>query len=421
MQILYNKYKNILKLNKDIINKYTDLFKRSDADYNIYIDKNIFTTRESYNKVLHDMNKISYNILIKVRDIISTYPECFCPINNISEKNLQDLLININKLYEETPSSMIPDLKIIKNFIGISFNDKYYFTENSTPISKENTHNIYIANKNTKPQSQVHFQSNNEDFIKQGKVPSQRCDVIIKIGKNNNEQLRRKLINLKECNNKSIYYSFNETITFLISNNISNFNLHRLKINTILYYKTLDDKLGFFKCPSELIDISISNFDDWKIQDEDLTKDIKKYNYNNEYPFYSYSLNGFLHDLIQILNEHEFPWDIFKYDKRIGRLIFLLFIYIITNFKDKDIFNTISNDFNSIKINTNNRIDYEKYKNDEIIKYIFDYLLSIRDKIVNDKTDNKESLKTKFNNFITRLEEINEFKHEPDLKIDTNE
>ena len=432
MQILYNKYKNILKLNKDIINKYTDLFRRSDADYNIYIDKNIFTTRESYNKVLHDMNKISYNILIKVRDIISTYPECFCPINNISEKNLQDILININKLFKETPSNKIPDLQIIENFIGISFNDKYYFTESSTPTSKENTHQINIANKNTKPRSQVHFQSNTEDFIKQGKVPSQKHDFIIKIGKNNNEQLRRKLINLKQINNKSIYYSFNETNSFVANNNkLSIFYLHRLKINTTLYYKTKDNKLGFFNCPSELIDISIANFDDWKIQNVDFTKYFKKYNYNNKVLFYSYTIYGILLDLINVLSEAPFPWYTFKYEKRIVRIIIFLFFYIINNFKDVlNIINTLSFDFNSIKLVTDNNIvdtdnniviDYNKYKDDKLIKHLFDFLLNTRNKIVNDKTDNKESLKIEFDNFINKLLEITFFSQEPDFKNDTNE
>ena len=416
MKILYNKYKNATKINQDIFNSYKNMFKRGDADYSIYIDKTYFSTELLYNQVLCDMNKISYNILMKVQDTFSKYLECFCPINNISNAGLKNLLQIINnKLKISIDTNMLPDLKIIKEFMGISINNKEYFKEKSVPINIIDTH-IFKDKKN--------FDDNkNKQFLQTGKVSSQLHNFIIKIGeymKDNEKRFTSHYCKLEKCNSNSIYYTFNETPKSVFNKKISDFNLHRLQINTILYYKTHDNKYGFFNCPSELVDVSISGFNEWKITNLNFKDTIKKYNYKNKYVFYSLSIYGFIEDIIfQLEEKSRFPWERKKYEKKIQRLIFFLVIYINKNIiNNPNIFLNISQDFESLsfKTNNNNNIKYDKYNNHEIIIDIFKYLIALKKKVEN----NNFNQILKFNELINYFTKIKDFYQESNVNHETD-
>jgi hypothetical protein len=83
---------------------------------------------------LCDVNKISYNLLIQIQDIISNNSECLCPIDNITTSDLDSLLDNLNKLLSEDKKKdrkkrELPNFRDIKEFIGITVNNKDYFSK----------------------------------------------------------------------------------------------------------------------------------------------------------------------------------------------------------------------------------------------------------------------------------------------------
>ena len=423
MKILYTKYINELKLNKKILNNYRDLFKRSDSDYAVYINKMYFHTEVEYNKILRDMHIIVYNMLTQAQDIFSKYSECLCPINNISNKNLEEILQKMNnKLKDPKTQKDIPDLKIIKEFTGITFNDKEYFKEKPIPINIKDIHSFKLDSDDTI--------QHNKDFMQNGKKPSQRNNFLVKIGPHKkDEDLRYSshIIKLPKCNKDSIYYTFNETVRIYENKLLREFHLHRLKINTILYYKTNDNKYGFFNCPSELVDISISTYNDHKVAikpDSAYELIFQKYDYRSQFSYYSYSVYGYIHDMVENLREPHFPWQESKYIKKINRLIIFIFIYINKTFiNNPSILVDLTREFQNILFqknnnNNNNIIDYNKYNNDKIIKYIFQFIFDVKKKV--ESCLNTKNYISEFNTFINFFIGLKDFKLESELPLEVD-
>ena len=251
--------------------------------------------------------------------------------------------------YLKKKKNDMPDISsVIKDFIGIGFDDKQIFPQEKIPILHEShVHSFKQADDRDYDLSESPATKSKKlkSFMKHGKIPVTRNNFIIKVDSTTNTYAFPAICYLEgDLNTNGIYYSFNETNRFIRDNTkfgsnldeqkIIEFNLHRLKINTILYYRTFDDKYGFLSCPSELIDVSISSYINWNSQGLNFGKMIKQYNYKDRFNFYSYSLYGFLDDLMKgIFEDTSYPWDIgIKYKKKVKRLLVLLFIYIYENF-----------------------------------------------------------------------------------------
>ena len=404
MKIIYDKYKPILPQNNKLFENNANYFGRSDADYGIFINKDYFTTPDMYNQVLCDVNKISYNLLILIQDIISNNSECLCSIDNITQSDLSSLLDSLNKIISDDKKQIIkkrelPNFKDIKEFIGITVNNKDYF---SKPIpsglrndqlcdrqiitSKSSLADIEIDKDDT-PSNKAQLKMN-------GRIKPARENFIIKIQESNDATIPKfspgVCVTDKKPNPKGIYYYFNEANKFRQHVSLTEFNLHRLKINTIVYYTRMDGKYGYFNCPSELIDVSISNFHDFKIGGINLKKILKKYK-NKQTEFYSYSLYGFIDDLLKgLFNEAKYPWGTNKYSKKIYRVTFFLFIYINNKFNNTQViydrirkfFNDLTNNIVDANIDTfqleEKSNDKKKYpiKNDEMIYKLYSGILA---------------------------------------------
>ena len=319
--------------------------------------------------------------------------------------NIDDI---VNKRYSiaGTCINKLIKYKLIKEFIGIGFNNKQIFPkielknltkdmvhtlehtdnydisdDNNTSLMEEVSDNIHDSNYPSSKSSK-----NIDHFIKHGVIPITRNDFIVKVKYIDNECAIPVICYLEnDLNYHGIYYYLNETNKFSKYNSIiSEFNLHRLKINTILYYKTSANTYGFLSCPSELVDVSISSFT-LNLDSLDFEKNIQKYTYQHKFDFYSYSLYGFLNDLMDtIFKEEKYPWDLGpKYEKRIKRFVLFLFIYINKNFNNNKEVRRIGNAF-SVR---NFELENEIFKDDKILSQFYNYMSIIITRYKLDQAD----------------------------------
>lgn len=372
LKIIYDKYNKLLGKEETLLSStilesqdsnklafLSDYFKRSDSDYAIYINKDTKNQDEYFN-YFYDMNILTTNILNKIKNFLSSSPnrEHFLPLSVVTEETLKKKLTESNKLLIDNQVTL-SFFSNIERFVGITFNNVTYME----PLPKSfDTYNIekdneedptnrggdyareYDSNQkggglNSESCEGITFKNNSLQKTK--KASAIRCDFYVTYEKRGNTYLP-KIVSLPTLNNSDngIYYYLNETNRYIEFNNdyTSYFNLHRIKINSIFYMKTKDNKYGIFEVPSELIDIPISHFIDYKIQELNLTRDIKKYSFsyeNHKMDFNSYTVYGFLYDLQkQLFVEAEFPWKAAKYDKKINRIIFMYFVYLYNNFSN---------------------------------------------------------------------------------------
>ena len=150
---------------------------------------------------------------------------------------------------------------------------------------------------------------------------------------------------INKKNNNYHYISYNSSINVSQYNNTSiiNFDLVRSKFNLTLKNVFIKNFLppdpiphnpniwqsSTIKIPSEFIDISIANIDDYgyNVFINNAAGYIHNYNFNfgnNIFSIKSFSVSYFIHDLITILySQNMCPWINNKYEKRIFRLLFL--------------------------------------------------------------------------------------------------
>jgi hypothetical protein len=137
-------------------------------------------------------------------------------------------------------------------------------------------------------------------------IPIQRSPFYITV-KEENGKYYQALCNIDSKPLESgVYQYYNETNRFKsnIGTGISYFTLHRIKLNIILYFKTWSKHktnvaYGFFQCPSELIDIPIATFDDYK-KDIDFNKNLQIYENvieGKKIIFNSYNIYGIIDDI----------------------------------------------------------------------------------------------------------------------------
>jgi hypothetical protein len=436
MQILYKKYIDLFD-NPDFLRAYDANFKRSDSDYSIFINKQKFNHPNQYNKIFYDMNILTYNILGKIKNILTDNKigKYILPLNTIIPDELSSKLNKVN----QTLVSKRGDLDLFKDvdkFIGLTVNDITYMNE-SIP-EKFNIHKLEDKNGN---EDNVSLSKKEEMFYTNKKVSVNRQGFFVSTIKDRTRPPKTKIIMINDqssnIDSNGIYNYFNQTNKFSRSGSSQDFNdftLHRMKINCILYYKTFElngvVKYGFFNCPGELIDVPIAKIDDYKLEKQS-THVLKYYkNYLNENKIYSknlifksYSLEGFIYDLLLTFTEVNLPWKVDKYNKKLIRLSLLILLLLyneynkdyrvnLIDFCEKYIayLSDIRNDYNHLlnyKINTK-----EELRKDELVKLYIEYFCSLKTKIRNSTERTKYNEMTKtikdiFDKFILYLKKTN--------------
>lgn len=327
MKILFDKYKKILAKHhtEQLFNELTENFKRSDSDFSIYIDP----TLTNFNDVYYDINKMTYDLLVDIRNIIITNGDIFIPFSTIDRNALTNAIHELNNVITKVKNDSkteCTNLTIIDEIIGISYKDNSYFTE-KIPDNFQTSmvdDSFSTISENVKTQ-----------FINNKTMSPHKKDFSITF----NDQYQKVMQSITSPDTSDIYISINETNEYNTSNVIADFSLQRMKLNFIVYYKTVDGKYGFVSCPAELIDISILKRESTGLQifyeHIDLEKKIYAYQYHNLHINYvGYSIYGHINDLLfALFDVSKYPWDDAKYKKRIRRLCFFAFLELFTNFK----------------------------------------------------------------------------------------
>ena len=326
MKILFNQYSKYLN-SED--NYYKEFFKRSDSDYGIFINPELFDAE------IHRKNifKLSFIILNELREIFLKCNNIFFDFDNNPYKLkslIQKYNDEINSTKEKPCSDMFKDMKVV----GVLFKDHLVFEDESIKhdffSEKEEKNNIdRIFNDKIDVFS---YNKKIKDIINNN---SKRQDFYLKTGKlyyaTNTEYYTN--------DGKSIYLSMNDDITKDVGLNnpfARLFSLFRLKYNFILFYKR-NNKYGYLNSPAELIDVSINQLTDSDLFEmyQNINDHIIQLTYNNisylKFNYLSFSINGYIYDFTNSLFRENFPWKDPKYTKKIKRLSYFILINLLLN------------------------------------------------------------------------------------------
>jgi hypothetical protein len=276
------------------LEQYKDILGKSDADFQIYVNKNI----TNYDYIHSEVQKLSLTILMKLRDefikSISSYFQ-FSQTNESQQKIiLQQYLEKLN-LTAEIKNPLSPYFNI--QFIALELLGSVVGTPKQTNITKK------------------------EDFL---------------ITPTSGGTLTYQIINPLYPNGCDIYASLNQKIESHLGKNHVDFALSRIKLNSVATYKIGND-IKTMSIPGELVDVSIPYRDDSIAEKFDVEKSTKLYKLadskNNLTNIRAYSRKYVMHDLIEILFKvAKYPWLDKKYKKRLNRLSIFCFISDIHKF-----------------------------------------------------------------------------------------
>lgn len=348
MKILFEKYRSIF----EGVNNFKDIsskFKRSDSDYSIFINPNITDNLNNniYLEVYKDINKISIVCLTYIKKYIKEHNNEIVPLELINDEDIRDIIERMNNKLDDIKTNYEGDYNFCHKFrkihsiIGMSYFGKQYFTDGEQIQSlTDDKIDGSIQNINNTDLQFTEFRDN-------GYVSTKRTNFCLTwdLHDKNNRYINPLPDTIDIYNNDDIYISINETNEYPVDElnmqlGETQFCLQRIKINFIAYYKVLNIdstySYGFFKCPSELVDVSImkrASVDLHKVY-EHIELEFKKYGYQNEdlhVTYKSYTTYGHISDLCNILfSQFRFPWLAGKYEKRLIRVLFFVFLDFIT-------------------------------------------------------------------------------------------
>jgi hypothetical protein len=318
-----------------ISNFYQKYFKRSDADFSIYINPNIV----NYDSIYEDICLLAYNIQLNIREVINNNRTAYLDFYKYNIKYKHELL-----------QQYLPDLNN-SNSVNDETNDIYY----NAKFIDISMHNDQLENK--------------KDFY-------------IVRNNNNNVEEYDLLYNVKEDN--SMVISVNKALEFQSGDGgTTKFALVRTKIYFFLTMAQ-NNKIKIINRGGELIDVSIPHRKD---KSTDIDFSFKEYtlNFDNKsFSFLSYSMDLLIEDLEKILfHVAEYPWDDNKYFKRLNRLCYLyyleMFLNNYTTIKKNNILNKTKNNIKKCVNNIHKKKLNTLHSFDRLIWYWEKLCLQIND------------------------------------------
>lgn len=409
-----------------IFNKY---FKKSDADFQIYIKNGI---HENMEEIRDDICKLTYLLLNKIRNLFFISPDSYFNYFKFDDAYKKDLLENtLNEI-----NSHINDHDNVyrgKQFVKIDMdNISYGEIDPSYEIQKEENNIEYITsnfntlkNENARQDFSIN-KPDGDDYIYLTSIPYLHHSV--NKYKNIEDTHVQELL-YSDINFTNFYISYNKSLEFRIPGNIdiTKFDLIRMKLNFRLYYD-VDTPQKQYKTRSfagECIDVSIPHYStiidrDFFVDDDINTLNIKTFTYKNNNDdiliFRSYSINYFIKDLEKILYINSlYPWDDTKYKKRLYRSLFLYTILLFNEIESTqlrtDIINNIIHVLETIHtpemldnpINIINLIDTNEFDNSHKINNILTKIKQINQTYLDDENRliKQVLFQNGINNFIT--------------------
>lgn len=271
--------------------KYKPFFKRSDADFGIYVNPEVL---KKIPKIYDEMAELTYEVQYHLREKFSLDPTRYFKFMKLS-RSMQSKILNnyLSKLQNAnsltTENSKWKNVKINKLMFDTISSDGNY-SSNYQPIN----------------------------------------DKLITFGKNEDSIIIAPKFYLGEIvQPHPLYINDNRALKFCKEENCDvpiNFDLVRTKINF-----SFDTSNGVKSIGGELIDVSIGKDVSIKHFYENVNENIEEYTLNlndNSLTFTSYSIKYLAEDIYRIIykDTNYKPWTDAKYKKRLSRYLFLGFV-----------------------------------------------------------------------------------------------
>ena len=341
LKLYKTNFENVIpgKTKKFLKEEFDDFFKFSDIDFYTVIEN-------SENMSPHEILNINIYIqmmcyygcyLARIFIMNNTQLFKFCKFNELEIKEqYNELLESMNKDKDDSEFAEIRNAK----FIGLGFDKFFYIKKKNLTIEQLlNSPSSKLDKEFIQDMDDVGVLENYRRFGKSGRFDFNINPVVAEesteINKINYIQDNLTVENYNKFVKELL--EINPIFDFYISNNnrilneeeYINFSLVRLMINYTVAYER-NGKYGLTHAPSELFDLSIGNPDDKMYRvyiSKNITKFEFKYEEDKKDEIYIPKLETTLIDLISILFEYrDFPWEDVKYEKRIYRLLILIFI-----------------------------------------------------------------------------------------------
>ncbi len=289
------------KVSDDIEKYYKDSFKKSDADFSIYINPYLI----NYDIVFDDMNALAYLLQDHIRKIFNAnLPKYF----NFYRMNDEEKKATLKKYLDK-----LNETETIKNKL-VGFEGKF------NGLVLDNTR-VATDNIDMSPILYVQNPDFNIDYKHRNTRTTEKIDLITSAS-------------------SSMRISSNQTLEFMVGAGKVKFSLVRTKIIFNAYFTTTSEcKLSnkVIMLGGELIDVSVPHRYDASIPHyfEHLDKNVSEYHIksvSSDFVFKAPSLTYLIEDIEKILFIiSNYPWDDNKYAKRIRRLLFMYFCMLLVN------------------------------------------------------------------------------------------
>ena len=390
------------EMKDDLMKAYEQYFKKSDADFTIYINPNMDEAK--FRKTYDDLSVMTFICLSYIRaiffqDLASHFS--YARLNkNIKQQILTSYLGKLNS------SSSLQDQTneyFGGEFISLRLGNEEVGKDKPitlNPLPGSQAAKIEKSDEEAKTDFGGQQNGSRQDHLivddtQSGELIYYTTPIINFFQKYNMLQtdegkriLQFILGPLGRTNSSSIYVSYNSTLDFAKSK----FNLMRAKVNFGSEFRTKNGDIIKKNLNGELIDVSIIDLKTLKLPGmsvhEDLSR-VRQYvdsSLGVTMRFKSYSLKFFIHDLVFIVFENaEFPWEDRKYAKRLARLFFLYLIDMMDRQYGLDIVNRITfvrvlkSCFNDMKNKINVSTSLENYQQN-VLQY--DYMLKKKLKVI---------------------------------------
>lgn len=299
------------KLPSNLIGKiddYYNTFGKSDIDFAVHLNPDIFVDEEQFNFVLKEIEIIAIKLLYGIR-----------------------------KKYEESDLYAQDDINFLNSFkeLFIKSNTDINYTYNGKPISKifykknELTYDVLTQEmsiktaKITRTKDQLIF---NPKII-DGSIDDDIVETVFVDNIIHNDPVSRIYHNYVITFNNTLKKEFSDL------NEVVHFDLLRLKLFTKVYFQDViagGDKEEL-DCSGELIDISFLRYRDLDLKIKE--DEVKIFNFN--YPLYNFSLESYtilkqIEEINKMLFKHILNiWNVKKYNKRLNRFVVLIMLYLM--------------------------------------------------------------------------------------------
>ena len=391
-----NKFPDLVS--EKLKNYYKDSFKKSDADFSIYIDPKL----NNFDNIFNDISNMTFLLINHLRNIFLSNPTEFFQFYKLNitqrQKLLKEQIIKLNQ----------SDLIKNKLFGYDGSFDGLIFADDSVSLNVPN--NFMKQKANFREDYEIGF----DKKAVNGKRDVYQINLkhLHKLTKENSsyDLLQKIIIEQKKIYGdnccKEIYESVNKSTWFKKKENIVNFNLLRAKFDFDGHFVFTNGDSRIIKLDGELIDVTIINRDNTELPHfmehlDEFTAiyEVKSENGKNNFKFLGYSIEYLINDLERILFvDIDYPWNDPKYAKRIKRLLYLYFIVLLINQK----FDTQIrlNYINNIKIIIDSIDKFLKTNNEEDKKKA---LILIRNYLLYIKRLNENVKENPFGNLIKKL------------------